>query len=504
MNIEIDRAGSVPVYKQIRNQIRAFILSGALPPGYRLPPERKLADTLGVNRTTVLNAYRDLRADALIESRVGQGTVVASDCAAPGAAVNPAVPLEWRQLLSESAARMQQPLVSNVLKLANRSDLISFAAGFSATGCDPVAELLETQKRILRDYGSTALQYSATEGHLPLRESLCRLMEGRGIPATPEEVMVLAGSQQGIDLAARILLDPGDRVIVEEPTFFGALQIFQAAGARIIGVPSDRDGMRVDRLQPLLERYKPKFIYSVPTFQNPSGSVLSLERRRQLLDLAYQYHVPVIEDDAYAELRYDGRALPSLKALDQHDHVIYLSSFSKVLFPGLRVGWVAAARPLVRQYVLAKQIADLHTNSLAQWIMDDFLRRGVYAGQVRAVRDANRRSRDRMVAALKRHGLKAVEWFPPEGGLYFWCRLPDSLDQAALVAKAQEEGVVFVPGHIFYPAGGGQNSIRLSFASPAPEQIEPGVRRLMGAIQELLGRDSAGMGEPEGEIRPIL
>ncbi len=506
MNITIQRDSPVPVYKQIRNQIRDLILAGALPPGYRLPPERKLADALGVNRTTVLNAYRDLRADALIDSHIGQGTVVAPSAAAPEAArVDPP---EWRQLLSQSAARMQQPLVSNILKIANRPELISFAAGFSTCVTDPIAELLETQNRILRDYGSTTLQYSATEGHFPLRESLCRLLEGRGIRVTPEEVMVLAGSQQGIDLAARILLDPGDLIVVEEPTFFGALQIFQSAGARILSVPIDRDGMRVDLLQSLLERYKPKFIYTVPTFQNPSGTVLSLERRRQLLDLAYRYRVPIIEDDAYAELRYDGQPLPSLKALDQQGYVIYLSSFSKVLFPGLRVGWVAAAQPMIRQYVLAKQLADLHTNSLAQWIMDDFLRRGVYAQRVQTIRAANRQSRDRMVDALQRYGLKALEWQRPEGGLYFWCRLPEQLDLSALVVKAQEKQVVFVPGPIFYPSGGGPNFIRLSFASPAPDLIEPGVQRLMQAIRELLGQSP---GQPDGEaenlgfeIRPIL
>ncbi len=510
MEISIDRNSSLPIYKQIRNQLREQIVSGHLPPGFRLPPERKLADRLGVNRTTILNAYRDLRADGLIDARIGQGTVV-NQPETPSAITGRMDPsnvnsLPWRQLLSASATRMQQPLVGNILRSANRQQVISFAAGFSCATAEPLGELAETQQRILRDHGSATLQYSATEGHLPLRESLGALLEGRGSPATPDEVMVLAGSQQGIDLAARILIDPGDLVLVEEPTFFAALQIFQSAGARVIGIPIDHHGLRVDLLEPLLKRYKPKFIYTVPTFQNPSGTVLSINRRLQLLDLAYHYQIPIIEDDAYAELRYEGTPVPPLKALDRHGYVIYLSSFSKVMFPGLRVGWVSASRPLLRQFGLAKQLADLHTNTLGQWIMDDLLRRGVYHRQVQAVRKGNHASLTRMTEAFNRHCLKAIEWRAPEGGLYFWCRLPQDFDAAMLAAQAEARGVIIVPGSIFYPAGGGENEFRLSFASPAPDQIETGVKTLMQAAKTLLGQDSPQNQTMETpvEVRPIL
>jgi DNA-binding transcriptional MocR family regulator len=505
MKITIDRNSSTPIYKQIRDQIRELILSGVLQPGFQLPPERKLAVKLGVNRSTVLNAYRDLRADALISSHIGQGTTVVPPLSIlPGNHLENVNQLPWRQFLSGSAIRMQQPLISNILKIANRSGIISFAAGFSGHSSDPIDELLETQNRLLKDYGSVLLQYSATEGHYPLRESLSHLMEERGISVSPQEIMVLSGSQQGIDLAVRILIDPGDIILVEEPSFFGALQVFQSAGARIIGVPVDQDGMRVDLLEPLLERYRPKLIYTIPTFQNPSGAVMALERRKKLLQLAYQYQIPVLEDDPYGELRYEGAHLPPLKALDPYGYVIYLSTFSKIIFPGLRVGWVCAPEPVIRQYSLAKQMTDLHTNSLAQWIMDDFLRRGVFARRVAVIKKENHTCRDMMAEALTQYGEKSLEWYTPEGGLYFWCRLPQQLDLSNLVAKAAENKVVFVPGNIFYHGNSGQNHIRLSFSSTAFEKIKPGIKALNQAIKEVLGeREQADM-SPGMEIRPIL
>ena len=505
MDLLIDRNSSIPVYKQIRDQIREMILSGVLQPGFRLPPERKLAQQLNVNRSTVLNAYRDLRADALISSHTGQGTIVISpspdiskkNSAKPG-------PLPWRQYFSGSATRMQEPLVSNILKDANRPNVISFAAGFSVNSADPVDELLATQNRLLKDYGSILLQYSATEGHYPLRESLCHLMESRGVMVSPEEVLVLSGSQQGIDIATRIFVDPGDIIVVEEPSFFGALQIFQSAGARIIGVPVDQNGMIVDLLEPLLQRYRPKFIYSVPTFQNPSGTVLSLERRKKLLELAYQYQVPVIEDDPYGELRYDGKPLPTLKALDKYGYVIYLGTFSKIMFPGLRIGWVAATESVIRQYTLVKQMADLHTNSLGQWIMDDLIRRGVLIKRVATLKKENCKCRDIMAQALNQYGVQELEWTTPEGGLYFWCRLPENTNLTSLIAKANEKGIVFVPGNIFYSQNGGQNYIRLSFASAAPERIGPGIQALTEALQEVMFLCQSPIIHYGNEIRPIL
>jgi len=506
MRIILNKNSSVPMYLQIRNQMRDMILEGILEPGFRLPSERKLAETLGVNRSTVLNAYRDLKADDLIGSHIGKGTVV----------IMPPIPinrdrmpqkvskLPWTQLLGECALRMQQPLVSDILKTANRKDVISFAAGFLAQTHDPVEELLEAQSRLLKDYGSTMLQYSATQGYLPLRESITDLMQKRGIKAGPEEIIVLSGSQQAIDLTARIFIDPGDVVIVEEPSFFSALQVFQSVGAKIMSVPIDSNGMRIDFLESLLSRVKPKLIYTIPTFQNPSGTVMNIKRRRQLLDIAYKYQIPILEDDPYGELRYDGDHLPTLKALDQHGYVIYASTFSKIMFPGMRIGWVVAEREVIRQFVLAKQMADLHTNTLGQWIMDDFLRSNVFAKRLKTVIGENIESRNLMIKALKQYAVEGFEWQVPEGGLYIWCHLPQQVDTERLIVKAEEKKVVFVPGKIFYSGYVESNTIRLSFSSPPKRLINTGIRLLMEAVKEIIEEEKVNHYLGNDEIKPIL
>ncbi|MDF2594756.1 MAG: transcriptional regulator with domain and aminotransferase domain [Clostridia bacterium] len=506
MRITVNKNSAVPIYLQIRNQIRDMVLDGILESGFKLPSERKLAEILGVNRSTVLNAYRDLKADNLIGSHIGQGTIVlmpkvAKEREQLSQKVNP---LPWIQLLGGCAQRMQQPLVSDILKTANRKDVISFAAGFLAQSKDPVDELLETQSRLLKDYGSTMLQYGATQGYLPLRESLSHFMRKRGIQANPEEIIVLSGSQQAIDLTARILIDPGDVVIVEEPTFFSALQIFQSLGARVIGVPIDEQGMKIDFLEPLLQRVKPKLIYTIPTFQNPSGTVMNLKRRRQLLDMAYKYQIPILEDDPYGELRYEGEHLPSLKALDQHGYVIYASTFSKIMFGGMRIGWAIASHEMIKQLILAKQMADLHTNTLGQWIMDDFLRRDVLEKRLEAVILENKENRDLMAEALKKYAIKDLKWQIPEGGLYFWCQLPEQIEPERLIVKAQEKKVICVPGHIFYPGYAKSHFIRLSFSSPPRELITKGIKLLAEAVQEMSEEEKSKVYLNECEIKPIL
>lgn len=505
MIISIDRTSPIPVYIQIRNSIRDMILSGEMSIGWRLPPERKMAEILGVNRSTVLNAYRELKADGFIDSHVGRGTVVVSQGRKdPANAPLPAMQLQWKQLFSDGAARMQEPMVRNLLELANREDFISFAAGIPAHDMDPLKELADLQEWLLKNYRHTALQHTPTEGLYGLRESISQLMKSRGMKVPPEELLVLSGSQQGLDLAARVFIDPGDVIVVEEPTFFCALQIFKTAGAKIMGVPVDREGIIPDILESLLMRYKPKLIYTMPTFHNPSGIVATLERRRQLLRLAYKYQVPIIEDDAYGGLRYEGEDLPTLKALDEYGYVIYLSTFSKVMFTGLRIGWLAASKPVVRQFALLKQMADLHSNSFGQCLIDAFLRKGLYERHLSAVRQENKRRRDIMLDALRKYAPDGVEWDVPEGGLYIWCSLPGDVRQSILLAKASERKVAFVPGEAFFTNCQWQNNIRLSFTSSAPDRIHEGIKRLMEAVKEVIDEtEEAGAGL-NFDLKPIL
>ncbi len=490
MDIRIDRESAVPIYLQISTGIREMILSGTLPDGFRLPPERRLAEALGVNRSTVLAAYRELKADALVDSHVGRGTsVLPRTPSAPPAAVPP---LAWRQLVREGVTEVQDPLLRDLLALAGRHDVITFSVGLPAAELLPLAALAQVQGELLREVGAPTLLHSPTEGLTHFREAICQHVVARGIRCSPAEVLVTSGSQQGLDLAARVFVAPGDPVVVEEPTFFGALQVFRRAQARLLSVPADRDGMRTDVLESLLARHRPKLIYTLPTFQNPSGAVMSLERRRHLLELAYRFQVPVLEDDPYYELRYEGEAIPPLKALDEHGYVIYLSSFSKVLFPGLRVGWLAAPRPAARQLALVKQAVDLHSSTAGQYLLERFLRDGHYTRHVKAVRAEYTRRRDLMHASLTAEAPAGVTWTRPEGGFYFWCRFPDTIRQSHLLAKAAELRVSYLPGDACVAGEPGGNHLRLNFTFPPPEQIADGVARLMEALRSAARRPEAG------------
>ncbi len=501
MDIRVDRDSAVPIYLQISTGIRDMILSGSLPEGFRLPPERRLAEALGVNRSTVLAAYRELKADALVDSHVGRGTSVLprSLAAPPAAAVQP---LAWRQLVREGVTEVQDPLLRDLLALAERDDVITLSVGLPAPELLPLATLREVQSDLLRQVGAPTLLHSPTEGLTAFREAVCQHMIARGIRCSPAEVLVTSGSQQGLDLAARVFVAPGDVVVVEEPTFFGALQVFRRAQARLLSVPADRDGMRTDVLESLLARHRPKLIYTLPTFQNPSGAVLSLARRRHLLELAYRYQVPVLEDDPYYELRYEGDPIPPLKALDEHGYVIYLGSFSKVLFPGLRIGWLAAARPAARQLALVKQTVDLHSSTAGQFLLERFLSEGHYARHVATVRAEYARRRDLMDRALAAEAPAGVTWTRPEGGFYTWCRFPDAIRQSHLLAKAAELRVSYLPGDACVAGEPGGNHLRLNFTFPSPERIADGVARLMEALRSAAGRTEAVAGS--GEATPPI
>lgn len=509
MLIHVDRESRTPLYLQIRNQIRDMIFSGMLPPGFRLPPERKLAEALNVNRSTVLNAYHELKADQLIESRVGCGTLVlepGSAACEPNATFVSPEPIHWRQLFSGTSSRQQNPLLQDLMQLLHRrQDVISFSLGIPAVELYPSAVFQDLQSEVLRKYGQAALCFLPTEGYYPLRESISQLMRKRGAAVSPEETLVLSGSQQGIDLIARTFIDPGDVILVEEPSFFCAVQVFRSAGARVIGVPIDENGMRTDLLESFLARHKPKFIYTIPNFQNPTGTVMNLQRRRQLLNLAYSYRTPILEDDAYGELRYEGQYIPSLKALDQHGYVIYLNTFSKTLSPGIRLGWLAAARPVIHQIVMAKQLNDIHSNSVAQFVVDSFLRRGLFEQHLQKICREYIKRRDIMMAALDKSRLHGIGWDAPAGGLYLWCRLTEQLNKSTvLLMRAIDQGVTFVPGEAFYLEEQGSPHIRLNFALQPEGVIEEGVKRLAKALKEAQVSTGGQKIEPKAQTNPLF
>ena len=506
MQIKVDRELKVPIYLQIRNQIAAMVLDGSLAAGQTLPPERTLARSLGINRSTVVNAYSELKADGLVDSRVGKGTVVLSHLSGDAKKEKYSDPPAWSQFLSHTAERSNESLLRDILELANRKDIISFAAGISGMETDPVEALIGIEQEIISQPYRFSLNHTPAEGMPRLRDSISELMHSRGVAADPEEILVLSGSQQGIDIVARAFLDPGDVVFVEEPTFFSALQIFRAAGARIIGIPVDARGMRIDLLEQALMRYRPKFIYTVPTFQNPSGTTMDLERRRRLLELAYRRNTFVLEDDPYGDLRFEGNRVPLLKELDENGYVIYLSSFSKLLFPGVRIGWIAAPKSMIVQFTKVKQMTDLHADSLSQWIIHRFLHSGALDAHMKRIISEYRIKRDIMIDALLNNPVREMEWNKPQGGFYLWCRLPDDIPYATLMVKAAEKGVAYVSGTAFYQGGKGGNYIRLNYTYPSREDITKGIGRLKGAIRETLaaGERSAGQKDAKYGMYDVL
>jgi DNA-binding transcriptional MocR family regulator len=504
MKIDIDRESKTPVYLQIAGQLRRQIESGEIPAGQRLPSERKLAEHLGVNRTTVLNAYGELKAEGLLGSHVGNGTIVQSIREEDAADMaKPAEPV-WNQVFSQYTGRFESGLVKDLLALASRPDFISFATGIASPDSGPADILDGLEKALTQKENIRAMMHSPTEGFLSLRRTLCGLMRKRGVFCTPEEVLVLAGSQQGIDLAARIFIDPGDIVVMEEPTYFPAIQIFKTVGARVMTVPVDENGMKVDQLEQLLHRYRPKLIYTIPTYQNPTGTDLSLDRRKRLVALAKRCNVIVLEDDAYGGIDFEGSGLPLLKALDDSGFVVYLSSFSKNVYSGLRLGWVVADRKIIREFSSAKQLMDLHSSSLSQWLVERFIVSGGLDAHMKKIGAEYRERRDIMLTALDSFAPKGLLWNKPKGGYYIWCRLPEGLSANRLVAQAAEYKVSFIPGAPFYSAGQGDDHIRLNFTYAPKNRIEEGIRLLCRAMKELIEDQPRDAYERVAEITPII
>jgi len=399
----------------------------------------------------------------------------------------------WKHRCAQRMQGMSSSAIRELLKLTQQPDIISFAGGLPAPELFPVAEFQAATGRVLSNHGSQALQYSTTEGYEPLREYIVGKMAEYGIKAELENVLITSGSQQALDLISKILINPGDLILTERPTYLGALQAWRAYQAEFVSVPIDDDGLIIDQLEEVLCS-GPKFMYILPNFQNPGGVTLSLDRRRALIDIANRYGIPIIEDDPYGELRFEDEHLPPLVVLDAEKlnsralpatesgffrgNVIYLSTFSKTLAPGLRLGWIVAPTEVIRLCVTAKQGMDLHTSSFVQMIAYEVVKGGFLQGHVRQIRQVYRERRDIMLDAMARHFPPDVRWTRPHGGLFLWVTLPEAVDAAVVLEKAVAKKVAFVPGTAFYPDGGGHNTFRLNFSNAQPEQIEIGIKRL--------------------------
>lgn len=385
--------------------------------------------------------------------------------------------------------RIQASTIREILKLTTQPGFISFAGGLPAADLFPLERIGEVTAQILREHGAQALQYSTTEGYLPLREWIAGRMPG----ATPDNVQIVSGSQQGLDLLGKVLIDPGSRVLVEAPTYLGALSAFNPYEPEYVSVSMDDEGLELDALEAALKAHSIKFMYVLPTFQNPSGRLMGLERRRAIVELARKYQTPILEDDAYAELYFDGRPLPTLYALDQElggGNVVYLSTTSKTLAPGLRVAWVVGPQPVIQKITFAKQGADLHSPTLNQMLVYQLVQdEPWYQAQIGRIRQTYQTRCNWMLLALQKYMPEDVGWIAPKGGMFFWLRAPAGLDSLKLLKEAVEEKTAFVPGQPFYADGSGQNTLRLSYSSASHEQIEEGLKRLGRAVHRMLGRE---------------
>jgi len=402
----------------------------------------------------------------------------------------------WTSRYAQRTKGLKSSTIRELLKITQKPEIISFAGGLPAPDVFPIERFEMACSKVLEQQGRTALQYSATEGYEPLREMIARHTERYGIKAKPENVLITSGSQQALDLIGKLLINPGDRVLVEAPTYLGALQAFDVYGAEYVSVPSDENGLRTDLLEKPL-RSGPKFMYVLPNFQNPGGTTLSEGRRHELVLLADRYGVPLVEDDPYGQLRYEGEHLPPLVVLDRENlkrdngysmgNVLYLSTFSKTLAPGLRLGWIVAPVDVVTKLSQLKQGADLHTSTFTQMVTYEVARDGFIDEHVKHIRQVYRERRDVMLQALKDHFPPEISWTHPQGGLFLWITLPEGMDCQKLFQAALKENVAFVPGDCFYARNGhteeGGRHLRLNFSYGQPQQIREGIRRLALAVK---------------------
>ncbi|MDD2482135.1 MAG: PLP-dependent aminotransferase family protein [Lutispora sp.] len=376
--------------------------------------------------------------------------------------------------------------IRELLKLTQQPGVISFAGGLPAPESFPIEEMKQVSVKVLEEQGASALQYSTTEGYKPLRELIAKRMNNSGIDIKPDQILITNGSQQGLDFSGKLFINEGDVVICESPSYVGALNAFRAYMPKFVEISMDDEGMIMEDLEKaLVENPKAKFIYVVPTFQNPTGRTMSIERRKKLVQLATEYKIPIIEDNPYGELNFEDTDIPPIKHFDTEGIVIYLGTFSKTFCPGLRIGWVAASPEIVRKYVLAKQGADLQVNTMTQIELYKFTEMFDFDAHVERVRNIYKSRRDAMLNTMEKEFPSNIKYTHPNGGMFTWVELPEGIDAADILKKSLEYKVAFVPGSSFYPNGGHENNFRLNYGTMTEDLIVEGIKRLGEVLRAL-------------------
>jgi len=395
------------------------------------------------------------------------------------------------RLYSDRAGKMRKSVIRELLKVTQDPEIISFAGGLPSPASFPVDDLQDVVKHVLQHHGNNALQYGTTQGLKELRESIAERCHKDGIDATAEDILVTSGSQQALDTVGKVFLNPGDTALVGLPTYLGGINAFRSYESNLTGIPLDEDGMRVDVLEDTIKQLlkkdiTPKFIYVVPTFQNPAGVVMPESRRKQLVDIANQYDLVIIEDDPYGKLRYDISHIKPIKAFDDEGRVIYMSTFSKILSPGFRLAWTTASPELTRKMIICKQALDLCTNTFTQFIANEFIRRGSLDLHIMKICEMYKPKRDMMIKAMNEYFPDGYTCYKPQGGMFAWVTLPEGIDTETMFLDAIKEKVAYVHGKAFHVDGGGERSMRLNFSYPTDTQIEEGMKRLGNVIRQKL------------------
>jgi GntR family transcriptional regulator/MocR family aminotransferase len=491
LELKLHRTSAVPLYEQVRSQIARRIAEGTLASGAQLPASRELARGLKVNRATIASAYDALAADGLVRSHVGQGTFVLG---APEPSGGSTVSWSFSRAM-EAASRHLLPATP----LTEHPDPIDFASLMPDEELFPVEPFRKMVDTVLGRQGKQLLQYGPVAGHPPLRHYIAQRLAEQSVAASADHVLIVNGSQQGLDLIFRTLVNPGDTVAVESPTYTVVLPVLAHYQAQVLAIPMTERGMDRDALESALARRSVRLIYTMPTFHNPTGITMDLDARKALLQIASRHGVPIIEDDFDSELRFDGEALPPIKALDVGGVVIYLGTFSKGLFPGLRLGWIVAPPELVRALSQAKMFTDYHTSLLLQAAVLEFCRRGHYEKHLRNLARVNREKSRLLVQSMSRYLPDGVSWTEPEGGYAFWITLPEWVSSELLNREGARAGVLFSPGSQFFTGGEGDRFLRLSISRVPAKRIPEGVERLGKLIEQHKAQESGRSQQPAGE-----
>jgi len=500
--LQIQPESHIPLYVQLRDQLRALVHSGELRTGDRIPASRELAAQLGVHRTTVANAYAELESEGLIQGHVGRGTFICANGATRqftplprpnGQNGNGGV--RWEALFADERAEEALHRLTPEIP----ADAIAFVNARPSAEYFPIEDLRRCCNSVLTSDGRKILQLGATEGYAPLKTQVLEMLREEGIIARNEQLLITDGGQQSLDLLCKAFLRPGDTVLMENPAYPGAIAIFASARVRCLGVPVETNaeklgyaGLDVTALESLLTQNRVKLLLITPDFHNPTGTSLPVAERRKLLEAIARHQVPVVEDRIYAKLRVRGNAIPSLRALDRHGLVIQIDSFSKVAFPGLRVGWCVGPENVIERLRLVKQTTDLHTDQMSQATLAEFVRRGHLGRHVSKMKKVYRARLEAVEEALERYMPEETTWTDVDGGMSVWLTLPPGLDAGELLIHSRERGVVFIPGRYFYFQNPQLNTLRLGYASLDEKQIARGVQTLGSLIEAQLQKKQRG------------